>query len=262
MPKLCGWDLSGINARPTAAVLKGSLKTANGVSGCLRHSFCRQLFNLPQQPAVFAFVQTADIAQIGVDGNGRAAALRGEGEILSVAAHGLEVVVAKCDFADFAVDGRGVEIIRPPEFVIGAGDVNRDGNEFPRLRFGAVDGGKHGATAAVAGQLPPTCGGGNDGKGQQRQKSADVGRIGGVAHDYGGKNKAADDDKGAQNICQRIAAADAADADLGGQADGKFARFGRRDGVRIKGFGEKDLAKTVEHGLAAAFVGFCRQCAD
>ena len=61
----------------------------------------------------------------------------------------MEVVVAKCDFADFAVDGRGVEIIRPPEFAIGAGDVNRDGNEFPRLRFGAVDGGKHGATAAV-----------------------------------------------------------------------------------------------------------------
>ena len=262
MPKLCGWDLSGINARPTAAVLKGSLKTANGVSGCLRHSFCRQLFNLPQQPAVFAFIQTADIAQLGINGNGRAAALRGEGEILSVAAHGLEVVVAKCDFADFAVDGRGVEIIRPPEFAIGAGDVNRDGNEFPRLRFGAVDGGKHGATAAVAGQLPPTCGGGNDGKGQQRQQSAYVGRIGGVAHDCGGKAKAADDDKGAQNICQRIAAADAADADLGGQADGKFARFGRRDGVRIKGFGEKDLAKTVEHGLAAAFVGFCRQRAD
>ena len=97
MPELCGWDLSGINARPTAAVLKGSLKTANGVSGCLRHSFCRQLFNLPQQPAAFAFVQTADIAQLGINGNGRAAALRGEGEILSVAADGLEVVVAKCD---------------------------------------------------------------------------------------------------------------------------------------------------------------------
>ena len=30
MPELCGWDLSGINARPTAAVLKGSLKVEIG----------------------------------------------------------------------------------------------------------------------------------------------------------------------------------------------------------------------------------------